>query len=58
MNVNFGLFPPLANTPTHDADGNRVRGSAKAVAKKQALCTRAANDLQSWIAGALNAAAE
>jgi methylenetetrahydrofolate--tRNA-(uracil-5-)-methyltransferase len=58
MNVNFGLFPPLANTPTHDAAGNRVRGPAKAVAKKQALCTRAANDLQSWIAGALNAAAE
>jgi methylenetetrahydrofolate--tRNA-(uracil-5-)-methyltransferase len=58
MNVNFGLFPPLANTPTHDAAGNRVRGPAKAVAKKQALCIRAANDLQSWIAGALNAAAE
>jgi methylenetetrahydrofolate--tRNA-(uracil-5-)-methyltransferase len=52
MNVNFGLFPHLTHTPTHDADGNRVRGPAKAVAKKQALCTRAANDLEAWIAGA------
>jgi methylenetetrahydrofolate--tRNA-(uracil-5-)-methyltransferase len=58
MNVNFGLFPPLARMPTHDANGNRVRGPAKAVVKKQALCIRAANDLEAWIAGALPHAAE
>jgi len=58
MNVNFGLFPPLTPAPTRDADGNRLRGPTKAVAKKRALCARALNDLESWLAGALPAAAE
>src|SRR5579863_3159699 len=58
MNVNFGLFPPLARMPTTDADGNRLRGPAKVVAKKRALCSRALNDLDGWLAGALPAAAE
>jgi methylenetetrahydrofolate--tRNA-(uracil-5-)-methyltransferase len=58
MNVNFGLFPPLTQGPTRDADGNRLRGPAKAVAKKRALCARALNDLEAWLAGALPAAAE
>jgi methylenetetrahydrofolate--tRNA-(uracil-5-)-methyltransferase len=59
MNVNFGLFPPLAFAP--------VRASAKTphtflgprnAAKKNALCVRAIADLESWIAGGLPAAAE
>jgi methylenetetrahydrofolate--tRNA-(uracil-5-)-methyltransferase len=58
MNVNFGLFPPLTRVPNHDAAGNRLRGPAKAVAKKRALCDRALNDLEAWMAGALPAAAE
>ena len=58
MNVNFGLFPPLARMPTKDAGGNRLRGAAKATAKKRALCARARNDLEAWLAGALPAAAE
>jgi methylenetetrahydrofolate--tRNA-(uracil-5-)-methyltransferase len=58
MNVNFGLFPPLTQAPTRDAGGNRLRGPAKAVAKKRALCARALNDLEAWLAGALPAAAE
>jgi methylenetetrahydrofolate--tRNA-(uracil-5-)-methyltransferase len=58
MNVNFGLFIPLTHAPTHDADGKRIRGPAKATAKKQALCARAANDLDQWIAGVLPRAAE
>ena len=58
MNVNFGLFPPLTRVPNHDADGNRLRGPAKAVAKKRALSARALNDLEAWLAGALPAAAE
>src|ERR1700754_1636301 len=37
MNVNFGLFPPLANPPTRNAEGVRLRGNEKAVAKKQAM---------------------
>ena len=58
MNVNFGLFPPLAKMPTKDAHSNRLRGPAKAVARKRALCARAMNDLEAWLAGALPAAAE
>jgi methylenetetrahydrofolate--tRNA-(uracil-5-)-methyltransferase len=58
MNANFGLFPPLTRVPNHDAAGNRLRSPAKAVAKKRALCARALNDLEAWMAGALPAAAE
>ncbi len=58
MNVNFGLFPPLARVPTTHADGSRLHGPAKSVAKKHALCTRALNDIEVWLAGALPAAAE
>jgi methylenetetrahydrofolate--tRNA-(uracil-5-)-methyltransferase len=58
MNVNFGLFPPLAQAPEKDADGKRLRGPAKATAKKRALCVRALHDLDIWLAGALPAAAE
>ena len=38
MNVNFGLFPPLARIPTQGPDGERLRGTAKTIAKKRALC--------------------
>jgi methylenetetrahydrofolate--tRNA-(uracil-5-)-methyltransferase len=48
MNINFGLFPPLAEAPTKDAEGKRLRGTAKGVAKKQALCLRALADLENW----------
>jgi methylenetetrahydrofolate--tRNA-(uracil-5-)-methyltransferase len=58
MNVNFGLFPPLAQAPEKDADGKRLRGPAKTTAKKRALCVRALHDLDTWLAGALPAAAE
>ncbi|HEY1982770.1 MAG TPA: methylenetetrahydrofolate--tRNA-(uracil(54)-C(5))-methyltransferase (FADH(2)-oxidizing) TrmFO, partial [Xanthobacteraceae bacterium] len=58
MNVNFGLFPPLSHMPTRDAEGKRLRGPAKAVAKKRALCARALADLEAWDAGAFHAAAE
>ncbi len=58
MNINFGLFPPLRQVPARDADGKPLRGQAKAIAKKRALCARALNDLQAWLAGAMYAAAE
>ncbi|BAT60364.1 methylenetetrahydrofolate--tRNA-(uracil-5-)-methyltransferase TrmFO [Variibacter gotjawalensis] len=51
MNVNFGLFPPLAQTPTRDAEGKRLKGTAKTLAKKNAMCARALADLDRWIAG-------
>ncbi len=51
MNVNFGLFPPLSHALGRDEDGKRLRGSAKVLAKKQALCRRALADLAHWIDG-------
>ena len=56
MNVNFGLFPPLVQAIKGDA-GQRLRGTAKTLAKKQALCRRALADLEHWIAGDGHAAA-
>jgi methylenetetrahydrofolate--tRNA-(uracil-5-)-methyltransferase len=55
MNVNFGLFPPLAGKI---AEGKRLRGAEKAAAKKRALSARAAADLEAWRASALLLAAE
>jgi methylenetetrahydrofolate--tRNA-(uracil-5-)-methyltransferase len=57
MNVNFGLFPPLAEPPTKKPDGSRLRGNEKTVAKKQALSARALVDLDRWIADHLRVAA-
>ncbi len=50
MNINFGLFPPLANAPTKKPDGSRLRGNEKTIAKKQAMSARALADLDLWIA--------
>jgi methylenetetrahydrofolate--tRNA-(uracil-5-)-methyltransferase len=59
MNVNFGLFPPLARMPTRGPDGERLRGPAKTVAKKREISRRALADLERWMAGdAFPAAAE
>jgi methylenetetrahydrofolate--tRNA-(uracil-5-)-methyltransferase len=58
MNVNFGLFPPLARAPARDATGSRLRGASKIAAKKEALCTRALHDLEDWLSGRLPLAAE
>jgi methylenetetrahydrofolate--tRNA-(uracil-5-)-methyltransferase len=57
MNINFGLFPPLASPPTRNADGTRLRGNEKTVAKKQAISARALSDLDRWIADSLRLAA-
>ena len=57
MNINFGLFPPLASPPTKKADGSRLRGNEKTVARKQALSARALADLDRWIADHLRVAA-
>src|SRR5258705_1814161 len=45
MNINFGLFSPLASPPTSNLDGTRLRGNEKTVAKKQAVSARALLDL-------------
>jgi len=43
MNVNFGLFPPLATEPA------RAKGEAKARARKLALAQRALADIDAWL---------
>ena len=48
MNINFGLFPPLASMPKA-SDGKRLRGPEKALAKKRAITARALADLESWM---------
>ena len=57
MNINFGLFPPLANPPTRSAEGTRLRGSEKAIAKRRAITTRALADLDHWVVDHLHVAA-
>ena len=58
MNINFGLFPPTGETLPSAEDGRRLRGPAKALAKKQALTRRALADLDRWIGGVAPLAAE
>src|SRR5262245_30935186 len=48
MNVNFGLFPPLAVSPVTVPGGPRLRGPAKSLARKRALTARALTDLAAW----------
>src|SRR5690242_19813581 len=57
MNINFGLFAPLAVSPTKRPDGPRLRGNEKALAKRQAISARALTDLDRWIADNLHIAA-
>ena len=58
MNVNFGLFPPFSRAHVTDPGGKKLRGADKTADKKSALCLRALYDLESWLAGAVPAAAE
>jgi methylenetetrahydrofolate--tRNA-(uracil-5-)-methyltransferase len=57
MNVNFGLFPPIAE-PTRDAAGNRIKGKERGSARKRALTARALADLDRWLATPHRVAAE
>ena len=52
MNVNFGLFPPIS-APGLDAQGRRLRGPERGVARKRALSARARDDIELWAAQAL-----
>jgi methylenetetrahydrofolate--tRNA-(uracil-5-)-methyltransferase len=47
MNVNFGLFPPLAEEP-RDEGNVRPRGAAKGLMRKERLSERALRDLVAW----------
>ena len=57
MNVNFGLFPEL-ETPSHDAEGRKIKGKERGAARKRALSARALADLDRWLAAPRQAAAE
>jgi len=57
MNINFGLFPPLAGQ-IKSPEGKRLRGGEKAAAKKAAMSARAAEDLETWLRGQAILAAE
>ena len=60
MNVNFGLFPPLAEPAPFDREDARKfgRGSAKNLARKSALSARALADLTRWLGAPQADAAE
>ncbi len=59
MNVNFGLFPPLAEPAPFDREGRKFgRGSAKNLARKAGISARALADLERWLAGETAVAAE
>jgi methylenetetrahydrofolate--tRNA-(uracil-5-)-methyltransferase len=58
MNVNFGLFPPLAPALDPTEHSKHLRGNAKGLPRKEALSRRALADLAQWIGGAHAAAAE
>jgi methylenetetrahydrofolate--tRNA-(uracil-5-)-methyltransferase len=47
MNVNFGLFPPIA-TPRLNEAGKRLAGPERGLARKHALSARAEVDLAKW----------
>jgi methylenetetrahydrofolate--tRNA-(uracil-5-)-methyltransferase len=47
MNVNFGLFPPIAE-PRFDEKGKRFAGPERGLARKRALSARAEQDLARW----------
>jgi methylenetetrahydrofolate--tRNA-(uracil-5-)-methyltransferase len=47
MNINFGLFPP-ADEAVKSADGKRLRGPEKALARKHMLTHRAKQAMSAW----------
>ena len=56
MNVNFGLFPPIAKIKV--VDGKRLKHAEQAVARKRAYTARALADFDAWLSGATALAAE
>jgi methylenetetrahydrofolate--tRNA-(uracil-5-)-methyltransferase len=53
MNVNFGLFPPIAEA---QPEGRRLRGPERGDARKRALSARAKAAMDVWAEGALASA--
>jgi methylenetetrahydrofolate--tRNA-(uracil-5-)-methyltransferase len=51
MNVNFGLFPAIAEAHADEA-GRRLPGPERGLARKRALSARASQDLAGWMTAA------
>ncbi len=49
MNINYGLFPPPDEIPKVDADGRRLKGKQRGVAKKRAISHRAIQHIEDWL---------
>jgi methylenetetrahydrofolate--tRNA-(uracil-5-)-methyltransferase len=56
MNINYGLLPPLDDAPLTHADGRRLKGPERGLAKKKLQSRRALADLAAWL-GTANASA-
>jgi methylenetetrahydrofolate--tRNA-(uracil-5-)-methyltransferase len=48
MNINYGLLPPVPDTPKRDAEGRRIPPTERGRAKKRALSERALAALERW----------
>ena len=49
MNINYGLLPPLDETPMISADGKRLKGPERGMAKKKLQSRRALDALSRWL---------
>lgn len=49
LNVNFGLFPPPGELPTHDSDGRKIKGKERGALRKTTLAQRALKDFGDWM---------
>ena len=58
MNINFGLFPPLAQASDKTPDDIHRHGTVRNITRKRALTARALSYLQAWVAGTTRIAAE
>lgn len=50
MNINYGLLPPLDDTPAAGADGKKLKGKERGMEKKRIMSRRALSDLDGWLA--------
>jgi methylenetetrahydrofolate--tRNA-(uracil-5-)-methyltransferase len=54
MNINYGLLPPMADTPKRSADGRRLQPAERGKAKKRAMSERALVALEGWLGAPLS----
>ncbi len=51
MNINYGLLPPLPETPKRNSDGKKMNPAERGRAKKKIMGQRALADLDAWLNG-------